>query len=477
MTVTDSISPAEVEFSPLSLVDESGRVFFWRGRVLRAVTAAAADEMRARFEGGLVEALVQRGLIPATWITDLRMEGAALIVEHARLPVISVPYEWSYGMLRAAAACVLETNELANAHGWELKDCHGYNVLFDGPHPRYVDLGSLVRRRTGQRGWTAYEEFVSFYGYALDVWRLGDSHTARCWLANPDNVPHESHLLYRYPFLRVCGAAAKVGRLVRAWHGFRRLSGIAEEKFARKLAPRRAQWALWLRRQPWLPAQSINLPGLRRRLLKQERRWLGSVWSEYQSDFGGVAPTPRFQRVLEIVRGLAPATVLELGGNQGWLSQQILSTGAAQQVVCTDADEEAVDRAFRGAAHRSSSLHTAVLNFIYPPATPFDLPPARRFGADVVLALAVSHHVLLTQQVRIDRFLATVGSFARRHVLIEFMPLGLWNGKSAPPLPEWYHVGWFRESFERHFRLLREEKLEENRVLFVGEVRTVTDSA
>ncbi|HVT73977.1 MAG TPA: hypothetical protein VHD61_12645 [Lacunisphaera sp.] len=474
MSDPQAIDPAEVEFSPLSLADESGRLFFWRGRVLRAVGADRAQEMRDRFASGLVAALHQRGLIPAARLTDLRFEGFALVVEHDRLPVVTYPYEWSYRMFRAAAALVLQVNELANAHGWELKDCHGFNVLFDGPDPRYVDLGSLVPIPPGQRGWSAAEEFRCCYEYPLEIWRQGDGFTARRWLGAADSLQHESFLLYRHPFLRWFGGAPTWGRMLRAWFRFRRLSGAPEEKIRRHLSPGPAAFALWLQALPWLPAQSFNSARRRRRLMARERRWLGSAWGDYQSDYG--VPTPRFRRIVETVRELQPRTVLELAGNQGWLSAQLLAAGAAARVICTDADEEAVDRAHAALAQRpqGASLHLAVLDFIFPLATSFGTPPAPRFLSDTVLALAVSHHILLTQRIAVDRFLAAVGSYARRHVLVEFMPLGLWDGKTAPPVPPWYTLDWFRDHFQRRFRLLREERLEENRVLFVGEVRPGT---
>jgi hypothetical protein len=56
-------------------------------------------------------------------------------------------------------------------------------------------------------------------------------------------------------------------------------------------------------------------------------------------------------------------------------------------------------------------------------------------------------------------------------VLIEFMPLGLFDGTSTPPIPSWYSVDWFRSNFAKQFELLQEETLEENRILFVGRLR------
>jgi hypothetical protein len=254
------------------------------------------------------------------------------------------------------------------------------------------------------------------------------------------------------------------------WFRFRNLSGASEEKLRRYFSPRNAALARWLQRRPWLPAQSINLVRLRRRILARQRRRLGTQWSGYQADYAAGEPSPRFRRIIDLVREYSPASVHELAGNQGWLSQRLLDEGATGRVICTDADEEAVDTAYAHARARGSPMHTAVLDFIFPMATPFGTDPTERLGADLVLALAVSHHILITQHIPVDRFLSSLAAYSRRYVFIEFMPLGLWDGRTAPPVPTWYDLDWFRAGFARHFHLLREEKLEANRVLLIGEV-------
>jgi hypothetical protein len=51
------------------------------------------------------------------------------------------------------------------------------------------------------------------------------------------------------------------------------------------------------------------------------------------------------------------------------------------------------------------------------------------------------------------------------------MPLGLWNGTAAPPLPAWYTKEWFKACLETRFKVLLEEQIEENRILFFCEKR------
>jgi len=50
------------------------------------------------------------------------------------------------------------------------------------------------------------------------------------------------------------------------------------------------------------------------------------------------------------------------------------------------------------------------------------------------------------------------------------MPLGLWDGKTAPAVPDWYTEEKFKKEFSKFFNVLLIKKLEENRVLFMGEV-------
>jgi SAM-dependent methyltransferase len=384
--------------------------------------------------------------------------------------VVTYPYEWSYGMLRAAAAAVLEINEIANAAGWELADCHAFNVLFDGAQPKFVDLGSLMPRRLGDRGWIAIEEFVQIYDYALRLWQPGAGYFGRRMLAAADLVPHADYFACRHPWLARFGAADLAGRARKFWYLWRRLSGARPEDIRFRLSPGRAALALWLQRQPWLPFQTVPCAAWRRRVLARERRRPRTMWGGYQDAFA--QPTPRFRRILEIVRELQPATVLELAGNQGWLAARLGALPGVERVTCTDAEETAVDAAHALAQKAAPRLNTAVLDFIFPLATSFGTGPVERLRSEVVLALAVTHHVLLTQHVPVDRMLASIGAYAEKFVLIEFMPLGLWDGRRAPPFPEWYSREWFRESFSRHFVLRHEEQVEENRILFVGAVRS-----
>ena len=76
------INKDEIEFSPQSLVDEIGRVFYWNGRLFRGIYHQSLDHVKELFKSGLVDELVEEKILPKTWITNYEMEGFSLIIEH-----------------------------------------------------------------------------------------------------------------------------------------------------------------------------------------------------------------------------------------------------------------------------------------------------------------------------------------------------------------------------------------------------------
>ena len=65
------------------------------------------------------------------------------MLEHERVPVVSYPYEWSFAMLREAAALQLDVLRAALDEGMSLKDGTAYNVQFVGSRPTFIDVGSF----------------------------------------------------------------------------------------------------------------------------------------------------------------------------------------------------------------------------------------------------------------------------------------------------------------------------------------------
>lgn len=459
--------------SPLSQIDGFGSVYLSGSRVLRAIRPESVPVAQRLLNSGLLGELESRGYVPKTWQTEVKIDGYGVVLEHERIAVVSYPFEWTYGMLRDAGELVLRVNQIAQSYGWELKDAHGFNILFDGPTPKYVDIGSIVPLGGDCTGWPSLEEWVRFYEYPLRIWREGGSFIARRVVAASDLMTHGDFGLYRSPWVRIVGYHF-YQKIVSKWYQFRRLSRASDEQVRSRLPKSVATVLTGMRRRRWLPLQAVNYSAIRRRVIDRKRQGGDRAWSRYQENSPEFIKTHRFQRIVEIVKSLELDSVLELGGNQGWLSEELLRRQVVKMAISTDFDEKAVDLAYERSKSSGLRLNLAVLDFVNPMVSPFGEPPHTRYQADGVLALAVTHHLLLSQCVPIAQMFAKIALYTKRAVIIEFMPLGLWDGVSAKPYPDWYNIDTFRSEFKKVFSLKHEESLEVNRHVFCGELLTGT---
>ncbi|HEX4070876.1 MAG TPA: hypothetical protein VHX68_06885 [Planctomycetaceae bacterium] len=88
------------------------------------------------------------------------------VLEHARIPFISYPYEWSFAMLRDAALLHLRLLTESIRAGLILKDASPYNVQFSGKQSVFIDIGSFTVHSPGEP-WLAYRQFCELMLFPL----------------------------------------------------------------------------------------------------------------------------------------------------------------------------------------------------------------------------------------------------------------------------------------------------------------------
>lgn len=469
---TAEIPASEVRASALSVAD-TGRVFWWRGRLFRAIAAAQAAEVRRLFDCGLVAELVERGLLVRSWIAPLSLEGYGLVVEHEVIDVPVYPREWTFSMLQDAALLVLDVNEAAARHGYQTKDCHGYNVLFRASRPVFVDLGSFMRVEAANGVLYAFHEFMRSYVYPLQVWRTAGQYLGTRAVPRVGSImPAAAYFKYRWPALRRMKDST-LTLLVQRWHA------LATLRYRRvgDLAGRFPPWVIgalgWLRRHDILSGPA-RIEKLRRTTASLRPPSAATAWSGYQDELdpsGSAGLSPRFARIVAKVQDLAVDSVMEIAGNQGALCRQLAASGRLKRVVCTDSDAYALDKGYRAARRDGLGVTWAILDPFSHETGQLEIAPQERFRADAVIALALTHHLVLTQNLPLAHVLDVFAQYARRYVLVEFMPAGLHDGMAAPALPGWYTEDWFRAEFGQRFEILERAQLEPNRVLYVGRLR------
>lgn len=470
----EEIPAEEIKVSELSAANDIGFVFYWKNRIFRAINAEAVDKVKDIFKSGMIEELTENNLIPKSWITDYKLEGYGLVTEHAKIDVVSYPYEWTFSMLKDAALTVLKVNEIARKYNYQTHDCHAFNIVLDGMHPKYVDLGSFIKIEEGYRGWVAYEEFIRSYYYPLKIWSADNSFFARRALAFVgDMITHESYVLYKYPFTKILGSF-RIKKMAEYYFNYRILSTIPLIRIKNRFPGIIGSLIIFIKENNLLFLQSVNYEKLIRKSKRISHKPSNTKWGQYQNgvytDSGKLALSPRFERIIEIIKDNDIKSVVELGGNQGILSRILLDRTHVECATCIDYDEDAVELMYTLSKREHISLNPILQNCMFPVVGSCGKPPWERFKSEVVIALALTHHIILSQGLRIEFILERISRYTKKYIIIEFMPMGLWDGRYAPPIPEWYTIDWFRRSFEQYFKIILEEQIEENRILFFGEL-------
>ena len=466
----------EIRFSNLSGADEIGKIFFWEDRLFRAIHHGSVEKVKELFSNGLIDELVDKKLFPKSWITDYEIDGYGLVVEHERIHPVTYPREWSFSMLKDAALTELKINFISRKYNYQTKDANANNIVFDATIPMFVDLGSFTKVNSDFIGWLGYENFLRSYFYPLQIWKDGNAYIARRSQIGSEleNMPHESYLLYRNPLVRtINGNLAR--RIIDFYFKYRKLSLIESAKIKNKIPGFPGEVLSFLKDKRLLPLQSVDFSSWINRIQNISMKPHVTGWQNYHDEINQIYEKgdtyPRFDRIVELINEYNISTIVELAGNAGTLSRIILEETNVKNVICTDYDENAVDLMYLSFKNSRLKLTPAILNFIASISVSCEIPIHERFAADGAIALAVTHHLILTQKIPIDDILKIISMYTKKYVFIEFMPMGLYDGKHLPPLPSWYTVEWFRISFKKQFRLILEEQLEENRILFLGALR------
>lgn len=463
------ISPAEVTFANLSLVDE-GPVFWWNGKLFRAIRAEHHTAVQQLFSSGLIDALVQEGVFVPSRITDYKIDRFELVIQHQIVDVISYPREWSFSMLKDAALLILRVNEIANGFGYQTKNCQTYNVRFVGEKPLYIDLESFIPVQTEGLSMFALDEFLRAYYFPIKIWSsvgvtLGSKVVQKRGLL----LETEEYLRCRWPIFR-WAIADPVGKLVSKVYK----SCSQTDELFREVRKRHPAWKVFLADRCRSHRRRLaSIEGLRRRIQRVQRRADKTNWSDYYYQIGiaqqngEISLSPRIQYIADLLVSLGVPSILEIAGNQGLLSRALKRMNSSIRVTCTDADESALDQGFSASKKEGVGVNWAVLNpFLIEMSTDEDSPTVR-FQADAVVVMGLSHHLVLSQRFQIEWVLDQLSQYCRNYLLIEFMPLGL-NSPNVPPVPAWYTREWFQKAFEVRFNFISRTQIEDNRILFVG---------
>lgn len=162
-----------IQPEPGSYQDRDSRVFYQGDRVCRVLGKEAYTHWMSLSACPFYQTLIADDkLVFSRGIHDVELPDLlvnrpeAAILEHERVPFISYPYEWCFGMLKDAALLQLEILLCALDENMILKDATPYNIQWVGTNPVFIDVLSFEPLQAGSP-WLGYNQFCQLFLYPL----------------------------------------------------------------------------------------------------------------------------------------------------------------------------------------------------------------------------------------------------------------------------------------------------------------------
>lgn len=456
ISTTDTIRPSGASFR-----DPSGFLYYEDGALYRQVNRVYQPNYDHLMASGLYEKLVDRGLlIPHREVsrTAPLPQIAYRVIQPERVPFISYPYEWSFSQLKDAALTTLEIQRIALEYGMSLKDSSAYNIQFVRGRPTLIDTLSFEIYPEGQP-WIAYRQFCQHFLAPLSLMAYCDVRMSQLLRVYIDGIPLDlsSKLL----------PAATRFKLPLLFHVH--LHAASQRRYADKALPTRGQMS------------KNALLGLIDNLKAgvDALRWKpqGSEWGDYyeKHNYSAAGLEHKARFVASAIDQIHPMNVWDLGANTGRFSRI-----ASQRSIFTlafDSDPAAVELNYQQCCTEKEKHLLPLLTDLTNPSPSIGWQNQERMSllergpADAILALALVHHLAISNNVplpRIAEFLHQAGKW----LIIEFIPksdsqVQKLLAARQDIFPE-YDLDGFQRAFSTYFTILRGEQIQDSqRVLFL----------
>lgn len=404
-----------VDFSRVHL-DQIGNLYQYGDRILRVIHKQAVPKTLRLLKSGLIEELVKKGLLVETWKSECILDDDTIVLEHRKIPVKQHYSQWSFEMMREAALAVLKINKICNQYGYELKDCHQANIMFDGTNPIWIDFGSIVRKGKNAE-WIAWNEFMKCHYYPLLLAARGYAGMVRALYkaSIPCDCDELESMLYNIPLSMIKNVRPVLNKARNGERLYKKISALQFENM--------------------------------------------TVWGDYQDQYWDKV-NGRFQYEIDWIKNVQDIhSMIEIGANQGVFSYHCGKEANLKNIIATDYDFGAVDKMYFNFKERGiKNITPLVLDFVW--ASDEELKSKR---SDLMVANALTHHLLLTQGMTLETMVNRFMLLTDKYLIVEFTPQGV----NKHTTPKWYTLNWFLEGLCKGFEILDTKEID-NRIIIIG---------
>jgi hypothetical protein len=450
-----------------SFRDPSGSVYVSNhDSVYRHVFQPGVSDYEASKQNGIYDILYNAGLLIGHKEISKKIIADTEIyycLKHPKIPMVSYPWEWPFSMLKDAAIIHLDIMEMIIPLGFWLRDANAFNVQYDGEKLVFIDTLS-VGKKSAESPWVAYGQFCSHFLAPLVMAAYRDIRLLSMWRSYINGFP-----------LDLAVKTLPVGKKIIP-RLFTHL--VLHSKFQR-IADKKGH----INERKRAKVSELGLIGLIRSLRKTisgiHMKQALSFWETYNDirtyESNDIKEKSVF--IETVVARIKPDVVWDLGANTGDFSIVAASKGAF--VVSIDGDPVCTESLYKRIVKDSSIKKILPLTMDLSNPSPGlgwnnqeRMSLNQRGPADLLLALALIHHLVLSSSIPLSHVAEWFAQIAR-HIIVEFVPpedpmaRRLIKNRLEPHLPYGYEA--FKENFGKYFIFIEEKCLSNKRSLFCCE--------
>lgn len=453
------MKPKNSAINGASFRDPNGFVFTDKGIIHRQINLLYAKNYTHLMKSGLYDKLTRAGqLIPhtETEFPPPKPETFYKVIQPKQIPFISYPYEWPFGFLKSAALTTLSIQKKAIKLGMSLKDASAYNIqMASSGNPILIDTLSFDVHEEGEP-WVAYRQFCQHFLAPLALMAYRDVRLGQLLKVYIDGIPLD--LAAQLLPLRT---RLNAGLLIHI-----HLHADVQQRYADK-APSRSQ----VRTKMSKEALVGLIESLEKTVNKLTWTPAGTEWGDYYKDtnYTDIAFAQKKEILSAWIARIKPKTVWDMGANDGSFSR--LASEKGIDTLAFDIDPAAVEKNYQKICeHRETNLTPLILDLTNPsPAIGWHNREREtifeRGSADMVLALALIHHLAIANNVpfnMLTSFFADICGW----LAIEFVPKSdsqvqrlLRSRKDIFPD---YTMSSFEQAFTEKFDLIDKTQIQES---------------
>ena len=407
----------EIEYG--SFRDPNGFIFYRDGILYRQINRCYEEDFLCFKDSGLYDKLTEKKLLISHSEVDIEPplpEKSLIILCPQLVPFISYPYEWCFSQLKDAALTTLAVQKQALRCGMSLKDASAYNIQFLNGRPVFIDTLSFEIYQRG-KPWPAYRQFCQHFLAPLALMAHRCVEIAHLLKHYIDGIPLDltSSLLP----LRTFFAPSLVMHI--------HLHSRAQKKFQANDLKGTSSAKTGYNGEVSLTALNEILVSMESAIRKLKWSPRKSAWRDYYEHTNYVKESFQSKKniVSEFLKLTSPEIVWDLGANTGIFSK--IATDRGSFTVSADMDHATVELNYLKTKRQKNKKCIPLLLDLANPSGGIGWGNQERKGfldrgePDVVMALALIHHLAIGNNVPLEKLAAFFAGFSR-YLIIEFIP-------------------------------------------------------